>query len=395
MRKIIKIVFSIIFVCVSLYIFFVILVNQVGDVRPSILPPKNNLTEIIGKKQQGVFTLPETQNISVFAKDLGGPRDMVFSPQGVLFVSIPSRDQVVAIFDNNDDGVADSSKVLISDLDNPHGLEFENNILYVASEIKVVSYKWDTQAHEVYRYKNIANLPKGGRHNTRTLAIDPSKDPGKPSDIYISIGSTCDVCFEPNPWLAGVIKTNTNGDNPQVYAKGLRNAVFIKINDGLLWGTEMGRDFLGDNLPPDEINIIKQGGDYGWPICFGNKIYDTKFNKLDPKFCDNTIPPVYEIQAHSAPLGLTFINSDIFPESWQGDMLVAYHGSWNRSVPDGYKVVRLDREGDKILGESDYLTGFLQGSRTIGRPVDLEFSPKGDLFISDDKAGVIYRITKN
>lgn len=163
-----------------------------------------------------------------------------------------------------------------------------------------------------------------------------------------------------------------------------------------MWGTENSRDWLGDNAPPDGINIIRDGKNYGWPVCYGNKFHDKNF---DPKgeqatYCADTLAPIFEIQSHSAPLGLTFINSKQFPDSQQGDLLVAYHGSWNRTEPTGYKVVRLVVEGNQITKQEDFLTGFLQGSDASGRPVDLEFDKTGSLYISDDKANAVYKIVK-
>jgi len=169
----------------------------------------------------------------------------------------------------------------------------------------------------------------------------------------------------------------------------------------------MGRDFLGDNLPPDEINIIEEGKDYGWPFCYGRQVHDTDFDKkvyvqiVPQPPCGQTEPPIYEIPAHSAPLGLVFIHSSQFPDDWQDDLLVAYHGSWNRSTPSGYKIVRLKINDQKVISHEDFISGFLpasptgeQGTQTIGRPVDLMFDKEGSLYISDDKAGVIYKLAK-
>jgi glucose/arabinose dehydrogenase len=210
--------------------------------------------------------------------------------------------------------------------------------------------------------------------------------------MYVSLGSRCDVCFEDDPWIGAVISATSEGKNAQVYSSGLRNAVFITINSETdkLWGTEMGRDFLGNNVPPDEINVLEKGKSYGWPVCYGDKVYDTNFGSQTAAYCEKTVAPAYKIPAHSAPLGLTFINSDKFPESWQGDLLVSYHGSWNSSVPVGYKVVRLDVEGQNVTNETDFITGFIDGSQAAGRPVDLIFDEEGYLFLSDDKRGVVY-----
>ena len=154
----------------------------------------------------------------------------------------------------------------------------------------------------------------------------------------------------------------------------------------------MGRDLLGDLLPPDELNIIKKGGDYGWPYCYGNKTVDP-FGKSEEK-CKSTVGTTWDYHAHVAPLGITFINSSQFPDDWQGDLLASFHGSWNSSVPVGYKIVRLDVDDGKVIDETDFITGFLQGSVASGRPVDLIFGENGSLYISDDKANAIYILTK-
>ena len=202
------------------------------------------------------------------------------------------------------------------------------------------------------------------------------------------------MCKESDARRAAISEYNSDGSGFRVFAEGLRNAVGFVFHpqSGTIWTTENGRDHLGDDLPPDEINIIEDGGHYGWPYCYGKNITDPEFG--DSNRCTTAQPSLHDIQAHSAPLGLRFIQSAQFPEKWQGDLLVAYHGSWNRSVPTGYKVVRLDVEGDKIVGEEDFISGWLQGRTVHGRPVDFVFDSNGALYISDDKAGIIYRVTK-
>jgi hypothetical protein len=167
---------------------------------------------------------------------------------------------------------------------------------------------------------------------------------------------------------------------------------------GEVWATEMGRDWLGDDLPPDEINIIGEGRDYGWPICYGKNIHDAEFDKKvyarDP--CADKTPSFIDIPAHSAPLGLAFFPEEGWPEEYWHDLLVAYHGSWNRSVPTGYKIVRyhLDSRGN-YLGEEDFITGWLTPAGAVGRPVDILIQPGGKLYISDDRAGLIYKVAYN
>lgn len=186
--------------------------------------------------------------------------------------------------------------------------------------------------------------------------------------------------------------TDSEGTSPRIFAKGTRNSPFMVIRPDTseVWATEMGRDLLGDNIPPEEINILEDGKSYGWPNCYGRAIHDDTFDTKKEHSCQETIPPIYEFQAHSAPLGLTFIKSPLFSDTQQGDLLIAYHGSWNRSTPTGYKVVRMKVEGKHISGDEDFVTGFIEGSSAKGRPVDIEFDTAGRLYISDDKAGAVY-----
>ncbi|MBI2022581.1 PQQ-dependent sugar dehydrogenase [Candidatus Daviesbacteria bacterium] len=353
--------------------------------------PKSQSVKV-GKPVEFNLKLPEGFKIGIFAEGLDNPRDLAISEGGTLLVSIPSRGKVVALPDRDNDGVADEVKEVLVSQQRPHGLVFNKGKLFVAEETQVSSYDWDEQKVEALNRKKVFSLPKGDRHFTRTIDFDSQ------GRMYVSVGSTCDVCFEGDPFLAAVVSLEPGRVTPRVFAKGLRNATFIKVkpDTGELWVTEMGRDFLGDNKPPDEINIVREGGDYGWPICFGNKTHDNEFDKKvyirDP--CEDTEAPVYEIQAHSAPLGLNFINSSQFPKDSQGDLLVAYHGSWNSTEKVGYKIVKLDLEGSKVVKEEDFITGFLKAEEVLGRPVDLEFDQQGSLYISDDKKGTVYKVIK-
>lgn len=365
-----------------------IIKKYIGNFLPAVLPPKTNIDEGI-KSSEFPLKLPDESRIRIFANGLGKPRDIAFSPGGTLVASLQDTNRVIALPDKNNDAKADQVKTIIEQLNNPHGVTFYKEKLYIVEETQVVRYSWDENSLSATKEKVLFSLPKGGNHTSRTIAFD------KKGQMFITLGSTCNVCFEKHEWLAAVIVSDEEGNNPRLFAKGLRNSVFIVVNPWTdeLWGTEMGRDFLGEDLPSDEINIIREGKDYGWPICYGDKVYDRAFAQKSTEYCTNTGSPIYKIAAHSAPLGLTFVDSQQFPAEWQGDLLVAYHGSWNRSTPVGYKVVRLDVEGDRIIGEEDFLAGFLQGPQAIGRPVDLAFDKAGNLFISDDKSGVIYQLS--
>lgn len=185
----------------------------------------------------------------------------------------------------------------------------------------------------------------------------------------------------------------------RTYASGLRNTVFMAIHpvDGSIWGTDNGRDVIGDDIPPDEINIITEGRNYGWPYCYGKQVADADFKGPDG-VCASTVPSHIDLPAHSAALGLTFVPEEGWPEAWWHDLLVAYHGSWNRSEPTGYKVVRIDLdENGRMTGEiTDVVTGFLppggDEDEAIGRPVDVRAEPGGVVYVTDDRAGAVYRI---
>lgn len=327
---------------------------------------------------------PDFLSMYIFARDLGDARDLQMSPGGTILVSVPKKGQVLALPDLNHDGLLDGAQLVADKMVNPHGLAFADGYLFIAEEQRLSRWMWDEETLTARFDKKLLDLPKGGRHFTRAVVATGGK-------LYVSIGSTCDTCFEKHPWI-GVIVTDKDGNEPRVFAQGLRNSVFMTVRPGTneIWATEMGRDFLGDDLPPDEINYLRDGHHYGWPVCYGNRVWDEKFGSNNQEFCDGTVAPEFQIPAHSAPLGFAFINSDLFPSDWQGDLLVAYHGSWNRSVPTGYKVVRIDLDGRKA---EDVFTGWLLDGEVWGRPVDLEFGADGSLYLSDDRAGVIYRIT--
>lgn len=390
----------VIILCVLIFIAIGSLtIYQLGIFAPKTnRSPQNTVTPDaprIGPAPKFQLTMPERFDLGVFATKLGTPRDLQFSPGGTLLVSIPKEGRVVALPDKNQDGVADEVLSVIDGLNKPHGLAFYENKLFIAEETQVSRYIWDEEDLIATQEKILFNLPRGGNHTTRSLVFN------KQGQLFVSIGSTCDVCFETHEWLAAVVISNQDGTTPQLFARGLRNAVFLTVNPetDLLWGTEMGRDYLGDTSPPDEINIIGSNRNYGWPICWGDKNHDTVFDKnqyiRDP--CVNTESPQYGIPAHSAPLGLTFVNSPQFPKEWQGDLLVAYHGSWNSKTPVGYKIVRMDINGNDVIGEEDFITGFLvaKTEKVVGRPVDLTFDTEGSLYISDDQTGMIYKMIAN
>ncbi|MBI3895713.1 MAG: sorbosone dehydrogenase family protein [Acidobacteria bacterium] len=347
-----------------------------------------------GPLDLGLVRLPPGFQIAIFAEDLPGARIMAFSPSGILLVSLTQEGSIMALVDPNRTGRATRSYAFLKGLNRPHGLAFRGEDLYVAETGRVLRFAGAEAALHAGRPMQpsqavtvVSDLPSGGMHFTRTIAFGPNQD------LFISVGSDCNVCEERDQKRAAVLRLPADGNRAEVYASGLRNAVGLRINpqDGKLWTTENGRDRLGDNLPPDEINIITGPGNYGWPYCYGNNVPDPEYN--DPARCCDKIPAALALPAHNAPLGLGFYQGDKFPDEYRNNLFVALHGSWNRRVPDGYKVVRVRVEEGKPVRWENFATGWLQGGRAWGRPVDVLSGPDGALYVSDDSAGVIYSIT--
>lgn len=327
------------------------------------------------------INVPDNFSFSIFRGDFEKPRVLAGDPQNNLIISDIGDNNVYLLDEQK------NKKLLASNFDKPHGLEMycQNSSchLYIADKLRVYRYDYDTNSQEISNKQVIANIPQTGRHTTKDLLIHNNK-------LFISIGSSCDVCLEDDLKLATVMWANLDGSELEVYSSGLRNAVFLenRPNTDQVWVTEMGRDFLGDDLPPDELNILQKGGFYGWPYCYGKNVLDTTFSTSNTanQACRNAIPSHYDLQAHSAPLGLEFLDKNT--------LLVSYHGSWNRSKPTGYKIVKLklDEEG-RVAAQEDFLTGWLnENNQAIGRPVDI-LKLGEDIFITDDKAGVVYKLS--
>jgi glucose/arabinose dehydrogenase len=335
--------------------------------------------------------LPDGFHIAIFAQ-ADSARMMVFSPGGVLLVSEPDEGKVVALPDPKHTGKAERSAVVVDRLNEPHGLAFYQGKLFVAENNKVRSYDWDESSLRATNPKLLTDLPERGGHSTRTILFHKNK-------MYVSAGSSCNVCVEQDPRRATVMEFNPDGTGMKIFAKGLRNAVGLAVNPKTdsIWVTVNGRDSLGDDIPPEVINDLGQnGGDFGWPYCYGDRVPDTRFKNTTADRCKDMVPPKVQMQAHSAPLGLAFNEATAFPEEYRNNIFVAFHGSWNRSIPTGDKVVRvkLDEKGQPVSGAEDFITGWQdsRGKRS-GRPAGIVFGADGSMYVSDDQAGLIYRVT--
>lgn len=347
--------------------------------------PEGTTTVTLGDRSLAV---PEGYTISIFAENLGAPRFMALDPNGVLYVT-DKNGRVLRLPDANDDGVADSTDTVLDGLNTPHGITFYNGALYVAEETRVIKAS-DADGNGTYETVEtlIDGLPQGG-HSTRTIRFGPD------GMLYVSIGSSCNVCEEEDRRRATIMRYNADGSGGEPFAIGLRNAVGITFDPdtGLLWATNNGRDGMGDDVPPETINQPRLGDDFGWPGCHAGEVIDPQFG--DASACDGIAQPAVKMQAHSAPLGLTFVSGGQL-SAYAGDLLVAFHGSWNRTTPTGFKVVRIPFENGAPTGQvEDFVTGWLlpSGDRW-GRPVDVLIAPDGSLMISDDEGGRIFRLSR-
>jgi glucose/arabinose dehydrogenase len=352
---------------------------------PHFSPASATRVAQAGREQS--LLLPPGFQIRTFASGLEAVRFMTVGPDGDLYATVPGQGKVVRLPDRNGDGSADEVIAYAEGLNRPHGLAFNGSYLYVG-ETDGLTRVADTDGNgRADLRERLAELPSGGGHWTRTVGFGPD------GMLYVSIGSSCNVCEERDPRRAAIMQFAPDGSNGRIYARGLRNAVGFVFHptSGELWAANNGRDMLGDDVPPETVNVVHDGDDFGWPRCINGTRPDPQFG--GPGACDGVARPAVEMQAHSAPLGLAFYTGEQFPADYRGDLFVAFHGSWNRTEPTGYKVVRIPMRDGQPTGEvQDFITGWLQGGDDWGRPVDVQVAPDGGLYISDDGADRIYRV---
>jgi glucose/arabinose dehydrogenase len=313
------------------------------------------------------------------------------TPAGDLVVSRTRGDQVVLLErDVDGDGRPDGVRTLVDRIEHPHGLALHDGWLYVAHLTGVARIRFDVASGTASGVlEDVASDFTGdGFHRTKTITFGPD------GWLYVAQGSTCNACLEQDPRRAAILRMQPDGSRRELFATGLRNSVGLDWApwDGALYATENGRDLLGDDMPPDELNRIEQGRFYGWPFVHGAGIADPELAAGREREIARATSPAHEFRAHNAPLGLQFLRGDSLPPGYARTALVALHGSWNRSRPDGYKVVALDFPADGQVVERDFLSGFLGPDGLIGRPAGITQGPAGEIYVTDDYAGVIYRI---
>jgi len=341
--------------------------------------------------------LPPGFHINTYAGGIANARLLRFTPMGDLLVSSPRQGAVLLLErDADGDGVADGTRTLLDGLYQPHGLALHQGWLYVAEGNAVRRVRFDPETRTILGRLEpiVTDLPDGGNHWTRTVAVGPD---GK---LYVSVGSSCNACVERDPRRAAILRYEIDGGGEQIYATGLRNAVGFAWQPGSddLYATENGRDLLGDDFPPCELNRIVAGGFYGWPIAHGDRVPDPSLGAGNEARIAASISPAFAFGAHTAPLGITFYTPPpgrppaAFPAPYDGAAFVAEHGSWNRAQKVGYRVVALFFGADGTIRAEPFATGFVRDDVVSGRPVDVAVGPDGALYVSDDFTGSIYRI---
>lgn len=332
--------------------------------------------------------LPSGFRVTEYASGFQNPRLLAVAPNGDVFVSDMRAGIVYVLPDRNRDGRPEGRTAFATGLRQPHGLAFRDGYLYVANTDAVVRFAYktgDTKASGPAQ--KLVDLPSGGGHSTRTVTFGPD------GRMYVSIGSSCNVCEETDERRAAVWVYDADGKNGKPFATGLRNAVGLEWFGGTLYATNNGRDMIGDDIPPEAFYKLKAGGNYGWPYCYtvnGQQVYDQQFGRKTAAACADTVPAFATTTAHSAPLGLAFYTGTKFPAEYRNQMFVALHGSWNRTERAGYKVVMINPQTGRV---QDFMTGFLNGQEVRGRPVDLAVLQDGSMLLTDDANGTIYRIT--
>jgi len=359
------------------------------------VPIRNALFGAPGKPPQpgllgSRIRVPGGLSIGLFA-ELPRVRALRPTPAGDLLASVPREGRVVLLErDGDGDGRSDGTQTLLEGLHRPHGMDLHDGWLYVAETDAVGRVRFDAAARSVSGpfERVVTGLPAGGNHWTRTLRFGPD------GWLYVSVGSSCNVCLEEDPRRAALLRFRPDGSGGESFATGLRNAVGFdwRPDGGELYATDNGRDLLGDDYPPCELNRVVKGGFYGWPFANGARDPDPDFGEGREAEIATSIPPAHAFRAHNAPLGIVFLQRDLAPGLGRGTALVALHGSWNRTRKDGYQVVSLHFLPDGDVEERPFVWGFLEEDEVVGRPVDVAEGADGAVYVSDDYAGAVYRI---
>lgn len=346
-----------------------------------------------GNQTISKLQLPDGFKAEVFTDNVPNARQLAMGEDGTIYAGSREAGNVYAIVDNNKDYKADTVYTIAKDLRMPSGIAYRNGALYVAA------------VSTIYRFDNIGknpqnppkpvtiteNYPTDGHHGWKFIAFGPD------DKLYVPVGAPCNICNPDNEIFATITRINPDGTNREIIAKGVRNSVGFDWHPQTedLWFTDNGRDWMGDNRPPDELNHLSERGQhFGFPYKHGHEIWDPEFGEkgkaMDREFRD----PAQALDPHVAPLGMIFYSGDMFPDAFHNQILIAEHGSWNRTEKIGYRITKVTLENGETTSYEPFVEGWLQDNESVwGRPVDLLQLPDGSVLISDDHSGVIYRIS--
>jgi len=335
--------------------------------------------------------LPKGFKISVYA-EVPDARSLAMSPSGTIFVGNRDGDKVYAVKDTNGDQIADLKFIVASGLNMPNGVAFRDGDLYVAEMSQVLKFPKVEQSLNQQQKGVVINssFPSEKHHGWKYIAFGPD---GK---LYVPVGAPCNICESKDPVYASITRMNADGSNREVFANGVRNTVGFTWHPQTkqLWFTDNGRDMMGDDIPNCELNVATAPGQhFGYPYCHQGDLKDPEFG--DKRACADFVAPVQKMGPHVAPLGLKFYTGNMFPAQYKDQLFVARHGSWNRTKKSGYDLALVKLDGNRSTGMETFASGWLDeaSQKVWGRPVDVLAMPDGSLLVSDDYAGVIYRIS--
>ena len=342
------------------------------------------------------LVVPTGLKVSAVASGLGKPRIMALRDDNSLYVTRRDVGDILLLSDKDGDGNFEDLVTVWAQFPDVHGITIHDGWLYLASSkiLKRGKIKADGMISDTVTL--LHDLPEGGQHDNRMISF------GQDGKLYMTIGSTCNDCGETNKENATMIVMDADGSNRRIFARGLRNTIGFDWHPVTkeIWGCDNGTDWRGDEIPPEELNKIEDGGDYGWPWVFAQQEVDP--TREDPTgttkdaYAKNTKPSIMTFSAHSAPIDFRFIGAlPGFPSEFKNDALVAWHGSWNRKNPEGYKIQRIHFENGQPVSVHDFFSGFLSkdGKTRFGRPAGIIVAKSGKVFVSDDENGIIYCVS--
>jgi len=333
--------------------------------------------------------MPPGFQIDVYAENVPNARSLTRGPRGTVFVGSRQAGSVYALVDADGDHRAERTLLIAQNMNSPNGVAIRQGSLYVAEIDRILRYDDIENRLENPPSPVVVSdrFPTETHHGWKYIAFGPD------DRLYVPVGAPCNNCLREDPRFASIMRMQPDGGNLEIYVRGVRNTVGFDWHPRtkVLWFTNNGRDWMGDNLPPDTLHRAPEPGlHFGFPFCHAGDIPDPEFGNR--RSCDEFAPPEIDLGPHVAALGMKFYTASMFPAQYRNDIFIAEHGSWNRSVPIGYRITRVTLEGSRAVSYEVFADGWLQGETAWGRPVDVLVMPDGAMLVSDDRAGAVYRI---